>query len=841
MYRIFIIEILKPICYNFYSNPRRRGDRKKRYLMKTATKKLIISALCVITALCVCLPSFAFRLDGQSSDPAVTLTEGVVLTHLTTDESSVYGLQNMNVIEFDPSQKNVYLNAVGAGQYANDRATVKTMIETFADENPELTPLVAVNGDLWMMGSAHARVEGGGASYGGYSDPVVKQELTLPRGFNMYGGEIICSAYMYAETPYEGEFWSLGITDDGQTIIGCPTLSIKARASRTTFSVDGFNRLPANDSLVLYSDKGCLSNYALDDAYELLIDVGKDYTVTDGSAIGGTVVGIYDESVEDNPTVSETTMILTARGKAISRISSLKKGDSVSFLFTVGERYGRQQELWKRVTDAVGGHMPFVVDGVKNETGVTKGYPSTIVGIKNDGEFIIIVNDGRQPGFSRGLDFNDYAALTDELDINTGFILDGGGSAEMVVLDESEYTVVNSPSDGRERSVINSLILSIGPERQRTKNQVRIPDVPDDISSLYFTAGKNAGLIRCNTQSAVEATSEGILVKADKYNGDVYFNVCYGLPGTALPSSDGSGKYPTVSVDEYPYVVLDMKAATSDSCPVQFQTVYVSAGEDRAASGTNFAGFNNLINDGKFHRYIIDLSSLAGVKGRLNLIRIGYLLNVNEAKVGNGDGVILRSIRLAKTMDQAKLYAEYSFPFTDVPYEKWYAKAADYCYEAGYISGTSDRQFSPDMIVTRAMFATILAKIDGADLSGYGISPFTDVPSDKWYTAPIAWASEHGLASGTGNGRFSPGSAVTREQLATFLCTYAKYRGNDVKELADLSGYSDRQSISAWAVKAIAWAVNEGIISGTGAGRLSPKAETTRSQVAQMVMRFTQE
>lgn len=625
--------------------------------MKKLFKVLVSALLCF--AMTVMPIAAEFTLDKQNSHESRELAEGVTLTHVTTPPESVYNIQNMNILEFDPSQSWIHLNVVGAGEYANDRAPVSTMIENFAAQNPDLTPVAAVNGDLWMMGSAHARVEGSGTTYGGYGDAVVKSELTLPRGFNIYGGEIICSAYMYTETPYEGEFWSFGITDEGQAVIGCPTLDITATSGDAVITVDGFNRLPANNSLVLYSDKGCLSNYALDDAYELLIDCGEDYTVTDKASINGTVIGIYDQNTENNPTVSEKTMILTARGNAVGRISDLELGANITFDFEVGERYGRDVEKWRNVTEAVGGHMPFVVDGVKRETGVTNGYPSTIVGIKNDGTLIVVADDGRQSGFSRGLDFNDYAYLADELDINTGMILDGGGSTDMVILDGDEYKVVNRPSDGRERSVINSVIVSVGTERMRKSTEVRTPNTPKDITSVYFDGGFNSELVQPNIQTRVTQTDEGLLIQADKYNGDIYFNIGFGFPNTTAGESRG---YPAINIDAYPYIVLDMKAVTSDANAMQFQSVYVSSGDRWAASGETAVGFNNLTNDGEFHRYIIDTTTKESISGQLNLIRIGYLLPVNGVTVKDGDGIVLRSVRFAATAEEAQEMVDEPFP-----------------------------------------------------------------------------------------------------------------------------------------------------------------------------------
>ncbi|MBR4881366.1 MAG: hypothetical protein IKU19_05495, partial [Clostridia bacterium] len=235
------------------------------------------------------------------------LAEGVTHTHLATGKTSKYDVQNFNIVEFDPSKDNLYVDVTGGGKYANKLTTVTNTVANFAENNPDKTPVAAINGDLWMVAYAHGRIEGSGTNYNGYSDAVVKKELTLPRGFNVYNGEIITSDYMYQETPYEGQFWSFGTTADNKMVIGCPKLTITLDDN---VKVDGLNRLPANDALVVYSDKGCLNNYALDDAYELLVKT-NGYTVKHGEKISGEVVAIYDSSTAENPAMQDDYIILT--------------------------------------------------------------------------------------------------------------------------------------------------------------------------------------------------------------------------------------------------------------------------------------------------------------------------------------------------------------------------------------------------------------------------------------------------------------------------------------------------------------------------------------------------
>ena len=181
--------------------------------------------------------------------------------------------------------------------------------------------------------------------------------------------------------------------------------------------------------------------------------------------------------------------------------------------------------------------------------------------------------------------------------------------------------------------------------------------------------------------------------------------------------------------------------------------------------------------------------------------------------------------------------------FLDVKEGKWYTKAVAYCNKLGYMNGTSASSFEPNSPVTRAMFVTVLSKIAGADTAPYKNvrTKFTDVKTGKWYSGPVAWAVENGYSSGLSDTEFGTNKSVSREQLATFLCTYATKSGIDTEKVAEIADYPDYAQISKWARKPLAWAVENGLISGLKSGKqtlLSPKTNATRAQIALIVMNF---
>ena len=162
-----------------------------------------------------------------------------------------------------------------------------------------------------------------------------------------------------------------------------------------------------------------------------------------------------------------------------------------------------------------------------------------------------------------------------------------------------------------------------------------------------------------------------------------------------------------------------------------------------------------------------------------------------------------------------------SLPFTDVNANSWYYSGVKFAYEKGLMNGTGNGTFSPNADTTRGMIVTMLARLEGVSTSG-----------TPWYAAGQKWAMDAGISDGT-----NMTGAITREQLAAILFRYAKQKGYDISKSADLNGFADANTVSAYATDAIRWAVANGLIQGSNS-KLNPKATASRAQVAAILMRF---
>ena len=179
--------------------------------------------------------------------------------------------------------------------------------------------------------------------------------------------------------------------------------------------------------------------------------------------------------------------------------------------------------------------------------------------------------------------------------------------------------------------------------------------------------------------------------------------------------------------------------------------------------------------------------------------------------------------------------------FYDVAQGAWYYDAVQYVTQRGLMTGVSDRQFAPNAILCRAQAVQILYALAGGPTVSAS-NDFVDVNRGDWYADAVSWATANGVVSGMGKEMFGPNAPLTREQLALILYHYAQVAGYAPHQGGmAIQEFSDSASISGWALEAVQWAVNAGLISGTGDGMLDPDGAATRAQVAQIFMNFCQD
>ena len=175
--------------------------------------------------------------------------------------------------------------------------------------------------------------------------------------------------------------------------------------------------------------------------------------------------------------------------------------------------------------------------------------------------------------------------------------------------------------------------------------------------------------------------------------------------------------------------------------------------------------------------------------------------------------------------------------FEDVASNAYYYDAVNWAVERNITSGTGKYTFSPDSSCTRADFVTFLWRAAGKPAVNYAMN-FSDVKESSYYAEAARWAASLGIVTGFSQNTFGAAAAVTREQAVTMLWRFAKQQGFDTTQCGmAIREYEDYDSLSEYAREAMVWAVNAGVLKGSG-NRLLPDASCTRAQLVTLLYRL---
>lgn len=589
------------------------------------TKLMRAGALALVFVMLIaCVASAAPALEGETSHTTQTLATGAVYSEIRTPQSSKYQTQCVHMVEVDLSQRNLYLD-VAYGNMNNifSGSTVKNTMTKFAQSHPGRTVLAGVNGAPWNVPAMEGSSEGATGAYG------------WSFGFTYANGEI------YTTGDSEGD-WAVGISEDYVPMFGVPRVEISLTQGAKSTVAEYVNRMPRSDRIVIYTDRArgaSNTNYAANDAYELLVDFGADYTLRHGTSITGTITAKYGPTDSTNPpAISANQMILTARGTAIADLEQFTVGQSITVDVSMYDQVG-DSARWQKAQTIAGGFFPLILNGVCWDHNFTELYPATVVGYNRDGKFVMLTVDGRNKnGNCKGLyGSNIHKYLMEDLGLYNAMLLDGGGSATMTLNQNGTYTTVNVPTDGSDRSVKNAWILSSGPQRREQ----------GDTSLDMLTAGPKVDPLH--------------ITFPDKYsvNGAVWYqhNTDYSWENESLKlTATGEDVYvgfnyltiaQEVSADEYKYATIVYKIpSTNVGSGVGTEMFFVANGES-AAGGKNVTSALSSTKN-KWVSITFNASSIASFTGRLSELRFDFFTQDYP-----GDSIYVHDIILTKTASEA--------------------------------------------------------------------------------------------------------------------------------------------------------------------------------------------
>lgn len=226
----------------------------------------------------------------------------------------------------------------------------------------------------------------------------------------------------------------------------------------------------------------------------------------------------------------------------------------------------------------------------------------------------------------------------------------------------------------------------------------------------------------------------------------------------------------------------------------------------------------------------------------------GYTMFIKNPKTGEFgalDEALVKYVSEAMggTVGSQYAYREGRFDVLLTPFKDasahWAEKSISNVMDKSLFAGVSNTSFDPNGLLTRAMFVSVLGRASGVDVSAYTESGFSDVSMGSYYGGYVKWASDNKIVAGIGDGEFAPDALITREQIATMLTNYMKYKGEGpVGAWAIQLTYTDLGMVSDWAGEGVMFTTLKAFMSGYPDGSFGPQKYATRAEGASLMDRY---
>ncbi len=370
-----------------------------------------------------------------------------------------------NTITFNPKSSDAMI-VVSAGSNTSSRKTLSALAAHVEKQGVKV--IGGINGDFYNL------------------------TTSVPIGVVITDGRIISS---------NNPGWNgIGFKEDGSVVIGAPDFNIKGIYNEVEFQISRLNKVQSDIGPFLYSKDYGATTGTTEPSLEIVLDINMGEL-----AIGKMVVATVSDirtNAKATP-IGDNQLVLSVRnGKTgYSVMSQFKKGDGIQFHFN--DPSGK----WNDVKQALGGDKILIRDGVIASGLATKDYnPVTVIGVKANGEVVLYQVDGRADS-SQGVSSAEAAQFLQKLGCVQAIKLDGGGSSTMVARmpGYDSVSLINNPSDGKERANANGLLL-VSKQSVAIKNGTA--QVNAEAQKLHIYPGKAYALPNSIIQYSVRATDE---------------------------------------------------------------------------------------------------------------------------------------------------------------------------------------------------------------------------------------------------------------------------------------------------------------------------------------------
>ncbi len=446
--------------------------------------------------------------------------------------------------------------------------------------------------------------------------------------------------------------------------------------------------------------------------------------------------------------------------------------------------------------------------------------PRSAIGMKENGTLVMYAVDGRQSGYSIGLTEKDLADEMLRQGCTWAVNVDGGGSTALAVWlpGQSGSALQSQPSGGQPRGCATYLLLVTDERGDGIPNRLAMAK-----EGQVVLTGSRVDL------SEIVALDRGLnLVSADLSGLTTTSSSNFGtVSGSAYTAGEQSG------TDQLQFYTPDQTLQGT----AQIHVVNTLTSLTISQKGSNKAISSIVLEPGEH----IQLSVTGSYWGRTALRGWDGVTWTIDGDIGTMDDqgvftVASKPGRGSITFHAGGLSQKIEFSpsgvHDDVGPDHWAYEAVEYCYENNIVSGISPTEFGRDAQIRRGDFILMIYNAMGKPIPA-GHADFTDVSPDDYYYDALSWGQPIGLASGTGNGAYSPNAPVTREQAFTILRKALPLMGHNCPDgdLSILNQFDDQDQISDYARPHAATLVSQGIVGGKGTG-IDPQGRLTRAEMA---------
>ena len=631
----------------------------------------------------------------------------------------------------------------------------------------------------------------------------------------------------------------VGICADGTAFIDSSTITktmswTAADGSAVSLNVTAINESRDNGGLYLFTeDFGTTTQNTVTGVDVVLEPVTTDQQLTMNSVTTYRVVRVTDstqEGVSPDNFIPEGCLVLSANkncdASLLDPLRALAPGMELTLTIAGGD------SRWENAVYGLTGLYALVENG-QVASGLEAGRaPRTALGIKADGSLVLYTIDGRQSGYSVGATYTQVAQRLIELGCVQAVALDGGGSTTLgVTLPGIDgFTVLNSPSDGSQRSVSNCIFLVTTAQPTGMLASYYVDTEHDVVlagaSTTVTAAAADTNGYAAASASVLSWTSDGGTVAYDEA-GNAVFTAGAQAGDFTVTASDGlaSGSAPIKVVDQ-----LSRLSVTRKDTGSSVSSLTLSPGDtvDLDASGT---WYNISVAMG-------DEDVTWTADPALGTIDASGLFTAGE---GNATGTITataggRTVTIQVTVDRGD-------PFTDIT-DHWSQPFVTQLYQMGLTTGIQQEDgsyiYAPDGQITRGELLVFISRMLGVDTAQYEsvALPFADAEEIADWVLPHVKAMYalqvfNGVSDG-GQLYADVDDLVDRQSAMTMLGRVLEQQVS-----YDLSAFADADQVADWASAYVQTLVAQGVITGNNS-QLMPGNAMTRGEMAKVIVLVSQ-